>query len=73
MDDRVRGCIKWFNHQKRYGFIRRGGGLGDVFVHLNAFRSQNDAYWAREGDAVEFSVTQTVRGAKAVDVVVLNV
>ena len=30
--ERVRGDIKWFNHQKRYGFIRRGDGLPDVFV-----------------------------------------
>ncbi len=50
--ERVRGHIKWFDHQKRYGFIRRGDGLPDVFVHMNEFRSVADAQWVKEGDTV---------------------
>ncbi|MGD2178919.1 MAG: cold shock domain-containing protein [Anaerolineae bacterium] len=69
---RVRGRIKWFSHQKRYGFIRRGDGLPDVFVHMNEFRSRADAYWVKDGDVVEFDVEQTPKGPSAVDVVVLE-
>jgi CspA family cold shock protein len=70
--ERVKGHIKWFNRQKRYGFIRRDEGLQDVFVHLNEFRSRVDAHWLRDGDPVEFSIEQTPKGPSAVDVVVLN-
>jgi len=69
---RIRGHIKWFDHQKRYGFIRRGDGLQDAFVHMNEFRSVVDAQWVKDGDAVEFGVEQAPKGPKAVDVVVLN-
>jgi cold shock CspA family protein len=72
MAGRVRGHIKWFNHQKRYGFIRRDDGLPDVFVHLNEFRSTADAQWVRDEDGVEFGVEQTSKGPSAVDVVVLK-
>ena len=72
MTERVKGHIKWFNHQKRYGFIRRGDGLPDIFVHLNEFRSAADAQWVRDEGGVEFGVEQTSKGPSAVDVVVLN-
>ncbi|RLF52442.1 MAG: cold-shock protein [Thermoplasmata archaeon] len=72
MTERVRGHIKWFSHQKRYGFIRRDDGLQDIFVHMNEFRSTADAHWVRDGDAVEFGIEQTPKGPSAVDVVVLK-
>ena len=68
---RVKGKIKWFSHQKRYGFIERGNGHQDIFVHANAFRSQTDAFWVREGDVVEFEVEQAPKGPRAVDVVMV--
>ena len=72
MDERVKGHIKWFDHQKRYGFIMRDDGLKDVFVHRNEFRSPSDVSWLRDGDAVEFGIEQTPKGPSAVDVVVLG-
>ena len=71
MDERSKGKIKWFSHEKRYGFIMHGDNHQDVFVHLNEFRSTADAYWVSEGDQVEFGVEQTPKGPSAVDVVVL--
>ena len=56
MTERVQGHIKWFSHQKRYGFIRRDGGLPDTFVHVNEFRTRADAHWLKEGDPVEFGI-----------------
>ncbi len=72
MTERVKGHIKWFDHRKRYGFIRRDDGLQDIFVHMNEFRSVADAQWVGDGDAMEFEVEQTPKGSSAVDVVVLN-
>jgi cold shock CspA family protein len=34
MPGRVKGSIKWFKQERRYGFIQRSDGLLDVFVHL---------------------------------------
>jgi CspA family cold shock protein len=68
---RVKGRVKWFSQQKRYGFIERDDGHQDVFVHANAFRSSSDAYWVREGDGVEFEVEETPKGPRAVDVVIV--
>ena len=52
-----RGTVKWFNDAKGYGFIRRPDG-DDVFVHFSAI--VNDGFRTlREGDEVEFELTQT--------------
>jgi cold shock protein len=72
MTKRIKGNIKWFSQEKRYGFVQRGDGLPDVFVHMNGFRSRTDAYWAKNGDTVEFEVEQTPRGPKSLDVVIVH-
>jgi CspA family cold shock protein len=72
MTERVKGHIKWFSHGRRYGFIQRDDGLPDAFVHLHSFRDAVDALWVRQGDAVDFDVEQSLKGPKAVDVVVLR-
>jgi CspA family cold shock protein len=71
-NDRERGRVKWFSHEKRYGFIRRGNGQPDVFVHMNDFRDVMDAYWLAPGNLVEFTVEQAPKGPRAVDVVVIE-
>ena len=30
------GTVKWFNPAKRFGFLERGDGEKDVFVHMTA-------------------------------------
>ena len=72
MSERIKGRIKWFSSQKRYGFIRREDGTSDVFVHMNEFQSRDDALWLKEGDPVDFAVEQTLKGPSAVDVVVVS-
>ena len=39
---------------------------------MNEFRSRADAYWAKNGDTVEFEVEQTQRGPKSLDVVIVH-
>jgi CspA family cold shock protein len=62
-----KGTVKWFNDAKGYGFISRGEGQGDVFVHFSAieaggFRS------LQEGQQVQFDVVKGPKGLQAENV-----
>ncbi len=60
------GTVKWFNDAKGYGFISQEGGE-DVFVHHTAI--QRDGFRTlKEGERVEFDVTQGPKGLQAANV-----
>jgi CspA family cold shock protein len=60
------GTVKWFNDAKGYGFISQEGGE-DVFVHHTAI--QMDGFRTlKEGERVEFDVTQGPKGLQAANV-----
>jgi len=60
------GTVKWFNDAKGYGFISQEGGE-DVFVHHTAI--QMDGFRTlKEGEAVQFDVTQGPKGLQAANV-----
>ncbi|WP_242395811.1 cold-shock protein [Anaeromyxobacter oryzisoli] len=60
------GTVKWFNDAKGYGFISQEGGE-DVFVHHTAI--QMDGFRTlKEGERVEFEVTQGPKGLQAANV-----
>jgi CspA family cold shock protein len=61
------GKVKWFNAEKGYGFITRDDGDKDVFVHYNAIVGSGFKS-LKEGDVVEFNVTQGEKGPQAQDV-----
>ena len=72
MSDRESGTVKWFNDSKGYGFIQRESGK-DVFVHFGAIKIEGDGYRTlKEGQAVEFTVTESEKGLTATDVELNN-
>lgn len=69
MSAREQGTVKWFNDAKGFGFIARANGE-DIFVHFRAI--QGEGYRSlKEGQAVEFVVTESEKGLQAEEVVKL--
>lgn len=66
MSAREQGTVKWFNDSKGFGFIARATGE-DIFVHFRAI--QGEGYRSlKEGQAVEFIVTEGDKGLQAEEV-----
>ena len=63
----ARGRVKWFNDTKGFGFIQQESGE-DVFVHYTAIGG--DGFKTlKEGEEVEFEITQGPKGPQASSVV----
>ncbi|MHB8511684.1 MAG: cold-shock protein [Actinomycetota bacterium] len=62
----MKGTVKWFSDEKGFGFITPENGE-DVFVHHTAIQAQGFRS-LKEGQAVEFEVTQGPKGAQAANV-----
>lgn len=62
------GKVKWFNNKKGFGFIERASG-GDVFVHYSAIETEGYRT-LKEGDDVEFNITEGPKGLQAENVTV---
>ena len=66
----ARGQVEWFSEKKGYGFITQEDG-NDVFVHYSAIGTEGFKT-LREGDEVEFEVSQGDKGLQATNVKVLE-
>jgi CspA family cold shock protein len=64
------GSVKWFSPSKGFGFITRDNG-DDIFVHFRSITG-NGHRILREGQRVEFEVTEGTKGLQAEDVVALK-
>jgi CspA family cold shock protein len=66
MSEKLTGTVKWFNDEKGFGFISREGG-SDLFVHFSAIAGSGRRTLT-EGQKVQFSVGEGVKGPRAEDV-----
>ena len=62
------GTVKWFNDAKGYGFITPDDGSEDLFAHFSAIQMQGFKT-LKEGEEVEFEITQGPKGPQASNVV----
>lgn len=71
MAQRETGTVKWFDNAKGYGFIQRGAGEEDVFVHFRQI--EGEGYRTlQEGQQVQFSIVQGQKGLQAEQVALVN-
>ena len=60
------GTVKFFNDTKGFGFITEEGSNKEHFVHISGLIDE-----IREGDQVEFDLTEGKKGLNAVNVKVI--
>ncbi len=61
-----KGTVKFFNNAKGFGFIIDDESKKEYFVHVSGLIDE-----VREGDAVEFELSEGKKGLNAVSVKVL--
>ena len=61
-----KGTVKFFNDTNGFGFITEEGTNKEHFVHISGLIDE-----VREGDEVEFDLTEGKKGLNAVNVKVL--
>ena len=62
----MKGTVKWFNHQKGYGFIEPEDGGNDAFVHISAVERAG-LPGLDEGAKVGYELTEGRNGKMAAD------
>lgn len=66
-DTAKRGTVKFFNHDKGYGFIKEENSQDSIFVHANGLVDPIE-----ENDKVTYEVTMGQKGPNAINVKVVK-
>lgn len=54
---KTKGTVKWFNHEKGYGFIVPSDGGKDIFVHISDVQASG-LKGLEEGQSVSFDLQE---------------
>ena len=66
-DPPVPGKVKWFNPDKRYGFVELADGSGDAFLHASALERLGIDV-VQPGETLELRIAQGQRGLQVTEV-----
>lgn len=66
----MKGTVKWFNEDKRFGFITPDGGGKDVFVHATALKAIG-LTTLKEGAKVSFELEDNKGRSSAVSLALI--
>jgi cold shock protein len=64
------GTVKWFNHDKGFGFIQPDNGDDDVFVHNSALK--DNIHRLDQGQKVSYEVEEGPKGPLADNIEILD-
>lgn len=64
------GVVKWYDHNKRFGFILPDSGGPDIFVHVSGFE-RSGLSTLQEGQRVGYEMGENRGRSCAVDVRVI--
>ncbi len=67
-DPPVRAKVKWFNANKRYGFVELSDGSGDAFLHATVLQ-QIGVDAVQPGETLELRLTPGERGPQVTEIV----
>ena len=63
MENKIQGTVKFFNTEKRFGFIKHDDSGKETFVHVSGLIDE-----IKENDRVEFDLQDGKKGMNAVNV-----
>jgi len=68
MNKRITGKVKWYNQEKRFGFIESNE-VNDCMVNYNNIITMNIYKTLYEGQIVEFEAIEGNKGLEAINVI----